>query len=686
MLRLCLFLFGVSTVFAAQEEVWLSHYTREGGGFFTSIDLVNTDFSSSHEVVLTPYSEAGTVLAESSKTVTIAAGHRLKLNRADLDWVGKSVSHLHVSKPEQVRASAGYRAELANAMVAQIPLRADLTLTARLLPEVNPIWFDGLVAVNPGPLVASLVLSAHDAMGNTIRSTEVSLNPSAKWLGVARSIFGVDLPSDGYLQMSASQPLLFLALRGSGPEIEVPVLTEVALDRFESIPAPVTFSNQISRIMMRDCAYCHHDNGIGPFSLSTYEEVDPLRSYLYEAVSNGSMPPWKASLDCEPLVDHRSMDPLEKEMLLSWLLEQESAGDKNRQPVEPEWPVDWELGPPDQTVSYLEDFVFEPGADVYRCFPMALNNSEEIQLEAFEILPGNPSIVHHVLVFISETNEGQSLDSGEAGPGYTCFGGPGTENIRLLAGWAPGGQAQIMPDGVGMTLKPNSTLIVQVHYHYSEVAGTDRTRVGLYFSDVERSKELLLLPIVNQNFIIPAGADDYLVTQEFTLPFGLSVDLYGIAPHMHLLGKSSWTEVRYPSGEESCLIDVPKWDFNWQGAYAFQEPIHLPGGSRLKMSCLFDNSENNPNNPYSPPQAVGWGEATTDEMALTFLGVVLPNFFKMDDLNGWSWPFSLKRQARNPQLPDPRDLEIFRKQPVPSCCQPGGEKPWAKCPSLVDQK
>jgi hypothetical protein len=306
---------------------------------------------------------------------------------------------------------------------------------------------------------------------------------------------------------------------------------------------------------------------------------------------------------------------------------------------------------------------------------MELNNENSFQISAIEMLPGNPEIVHHILIFVSQTTTGRQLDQEEEGPGYTCFGGPGTEDIRLLAGWAPGGRGLILPDNVGMTIPPMATLVVQVHYHYSGTGGSDRTRIGLHIADEERDEEMLLLPLVNQDFLIPAGATDFEVTQEVTLPPGISAKLYGVAPHMHLLGKTISVQATYLDSSERCLIDIPKWDFNWQGFYDYRYPLNLPPFTTLSLHCTFDNSELNPNNPWYPPRDVGWGEETTDEMALAFLGLVIPGFSLKAKNEVWEWPLSLERRT-----PVGSKRIVTGDQPrQPSCCKPGdAKKPWKK--------
>jgi hypothetical protein len=161
--------------------------------------------------------------------------------------------------------------------------------------------------------------------------------------------------------------------------------------------------------------------------------------------------------------------------------------------------------------------------------------------------------------------------------------------------------------------------------HYTALAGisaTDRTSVGLYFARPPVRKRLLIVPMINTSFLIPAGAADYEVTASIPfLPFG--VHLYSITPHMHLLGRKMTVRATLPDGRQQCLVDIPDWDFHWQRSYDFKSPIALPAGSRVDLSARYDNSSGNPQNPNSPPRDVRWGENTTDEMCIAFLAATL---------------------------------------------------------------
>jgi hypothetical protein len=99
--------------------------------------------------------------------------------------------------------------------------------------------------------------------------------------------------------------------------------------------------------------------------------------------------------------------------------------------------------------------------------------------------------------------------------------------------------------------------------------------------------------------------------------------LLSLWPHMHLRGKALELRAIYPSGESEVLLNVPRYDFNWQMSYVLRQPRLLPKGTRLESAVYFDNSPNNPNNP-NPGVDVYWGDQTWEEMNIAFMRVGLP--------------------------------------------------------------
>jgi hypothetical protein len=245
--------------------------------------------------------------------------------------------------------------------------------------------------------------------------------------------------------------------------------------------------------------------------------------------------------------------------------------------------------------------------------PIPLDESKTVA--AVEFRPGNRRVVHHALLFLDANGAARKKDEAEAGPGYSSFGGPGFLPTGGLGGWAPGSMPRRLPKGTGGFLRRGSDLVLQLHYHPSGKPETDRSSVGIYFTREPATNLIGGLAVRSRSLNIPPGEKHHRVTAESeALP--VDVNVLSVAPHMHLLGREIKVTAKTPTGEVVPLVWIQDWDFNWQGGYAFVEPVRLPKGSVIHAEAEYDNSADNPNNPNSPPKPVRWGEQTTDEMCL----------------------------------------------------------------------
>ncbi len=265
---------------------------------------------------------------------------------------------------------------------------------------------------------------------------------------------------------------------------------------------------------------------------------------------------------------------------------------------------------------------------MYRCFVIPTGLDDTAYLGAIDVLPGARPIVHHVLLYQDTNSVGDALQAQvqDGQPGYPCFGGPGIalslDNINAsLGGWAPGQRTHLLPDGIAIQLLKGAKIIMQVHYYPVGRTGDDQTRIGLYFTKAPVSQRLFQIPILNQTFTIPAGAESYDVKASMTVPLFLDSHAIWIYPHMHLLGRQIKVELANRDKTITPMIYENNWDFNWQGSYTFKDPVAVPSGSTVKVTCTFNNSESNLKNPNDPIVPVSWGERTTDEMCLSFIGV-----------------------------------------------------------------
>ena len=161
----------------------------------------------------------------------------------------------------------------------------------------------------------------------------------------------------------------------------------------------------------------------------------------------------------------------------------------------------------------------------------------------------------------------------------------------IIGAWAPGNQPQVLPPGIGLRVNAGSRAAMQVHYHVNGTRQTDRTRVGLFFNRDPIQKDLRLLPIINEDFVIPPGAARHTVTASVVIPNIPNLRAISILPHMHLLGREIKLDAIFPDGSRRPLIYIDDWDFQWQGTYYYREPIppaadahRADGGLRQRTS------------------------------------------------------------------------------------------------------
>jgi hypothetical protein len=391
-------------------------------------------------------------------------------------------------------------------------------------------------------------------------------------------------------------------------------------------PGP-TFNKEVSRILQANCDSCHHPGDIGPFSLMTYRDAFPHAQAIKSMTQTRQMPPWKPSLDCGNIADARVLSNDEIDTLAKWADAGAPEGNAADLPAPLTFEGGWSLGQPDAVLSNSTPYTPPAVGDMYRCFTMPTNLIEDQYVSAIDVRPGDRQTVHHVIAFIDTTGESRALDEADPAPGYQCFGGPGFAITNLdasaLGGWAPGYRPVMLPEEVALLLPKASRVVLQVHYHaHGSAPQPDQTQIGIYYAKKKPARLLRVLPLINRTFTLAPNDSNARVTAEFKLPVFPAINAHAwlIAPHMHLLGRKMRVEATSVTGAKQCLINIQDWDFNWQGMYRYKDPVPLAAGTTLALEAFYDNSTMNWRNPNTPPKPVSWGEATTDEMCIAFIG------------------------------------------------------------------
>ncbi len=385
----------------------------------------------------------------------------------------------------------------------------------------------------------------------------------------------------------------------------------------------VTYTKHIARLLNQHCRSCHRPGEVGPFPLTNYDQARRWAKEIQAYTQARLMPPWKAAPEFGRFRNDRSLSADELRLIELWVQQGTPRGEAEHLPPQPKFPTGWALGEPDLVVEMPEEYKVAPeGEDDYRHFIIPTDFAEDRYVEAIDVRPGNRQTVHHVIVYTDTSGKARQLDAVDPEPGYSRFGGVGFKAASALGGWAPGATPGVLPQGTGRWLPQGADIVMQVHYYRTGVWERDRTQVALYFSKSPQPKRVTSKAVINKDFVVPPGSANYQVTAQWVV----KRDVYALSvfPHMHLLGQDMrvWAENPAVWDQPQPLIWLKNWDFNWQMGYDFHQPLLLPKGTKVKLVAHFDNSEKNPNNPNSPPKAVGWGERTTDEMCIAFISQV----------------------------------------------------------------
>ncbi len=374
-----------------------------------------------------------------------------------------------------------------------------------------------------------------------------------------------------------------------------------------SSASQVTFTKDVAPILYKSCAECHRPGEIAPMSLLTYQETRPWAKSIRERVVERSMPPWSA----DPRYGHWANDPRlsqqEIDTIVAWVSAGAPKGDDKDLPPLPKFTEGWTIGKPDVVLEMQEEYtVPAEGTIPYLYFSMPTGFTEDKWIQAMEIRPGNRSVVHHVIAFAQDAGA-RDANTGTGGEGEFRRG------RTHLGGITPNKTGIVYRPGMARLIKKGSNIVFQMHYTTNGQVAKDRTKIGFVFSKEPAKKIVMTGNATNARFVIPPGDPNYEVKSSRT--FEEDVLITSFMPHMHVRGKDFTYTAVYPDGRSEILLNVPKYDFNWQLTYIPKEPIAMPKGSRLDCVAHFDNSPKNKFNP-DPTREVRWGDQTWEEMMI----------------------------------------------------------------------
>jgi peroxiredoxin len=370
----------------------------------------------------------------------------------------------------------------------------------------------------------------------------------------------------------------------------------------------ITYTKHVAALLHHNCVRCHRAGEVAPFSLETYADAAAWAETIREVIDDGRMPPWHANPQHGKFWNDARLADEDKRLIFAWVENGCPQGDAAELPKLPPFPEGWQIDKPDVVYQIPQPFqVPAKGTVEYQYFTIDPGFKEDTWIKAAEARPGTRAVTHHLILFFHPPG------SAEIEPIEPLF--------NSIAGFAPGMPPAVYPDGVYRRVPAGSKLIIQAHYTPNGSPQQDQSEFGLVFADPKEVKqEYQVQAALSWQFVIPPGAKDHRV--QATYKFDQDSLLHALTPHMHLRGKSFLYEAVYPDGREEILLDVPRYDFNWQNTYALAEPQPMPSGTVIRCTATFDNSAANLANP-NPNAAVRWGDQTWQEMMVGTLGFTL---------------------------------------------------------------
>lgn len=400
---------------------------------------------------------------------------------------------------------------------------------------------------------------------------------------------------------------------GCGDDAQVPQDSLDASDHPDAAPdgqqeATATWHGGVGALLAENCGACHQQNGSGPFVVN-YESAVTWSSAIRSAVSERRMPPMPVNNDgsCQTFENARWLTDEEIALISEWVDAGSPLGEGDGEYAFP--PLS-ELMEPDVT---LVTPAYTPSGernDDYRCYVVDPGQTEDMYITGYQVVPGNPAINHHMILYdLSDPQWAVDEDAKSETPGYECFGsaGPGSNPLAL---WAPGSGYNLYPEGTGVKLTGGKKVVIQMHYNVKGGAMLDEgTQVRLALApDVDRVAQFLPMA----DFRMRLEPQQEYVTTEDTLSIpSPGIRAYGVFPHMHTLGRTLKVDIA-SGGETQCMVDVDRWDFNWQDGWWYETPLEFPAARNLdiRIECGYNTMGRN--------DVVTWGDGTDDEMCLNY--------------------------------------------------------------------
>lgn len=400
-----------------------------------------------------------------------------------------------------------------------------------------------------------------------------------------------------------------------------------------SLPSGPTFYKDVAPILQAHCVSCHRPGEIAPMSLMTYDQVRPWAVAIKEAIVLRQMPPWSAVAAPGHFANDWRLSDDQVDIIRRWVELRAPAGDPGQAPPAGSFTDGWQMGKPDLVLQLpAEQKIPGNGEDLWKYILFEKVFTQDTWIRGLEIRPGNRKVVHHSNIAVVTPVGNGPVDWSKVPEDMEAVDNRGGKyegfNIVGIHVGLPGRLSFETAPGSAVLIPKGSRVRINIHYAPSKTAETDRTEVGLYFAGGRIDKRWGDFHCRLLNMKIPANDPHYQLEGTKTVKQPMTV--YQVGAHMHLRGKAYRIDAVLPDGHKIELLNVDRFNFNWQLMYDLAKPVHLPAGTVIHYLATYDNS---PANPLvvkydTPNREVTYSERTVDEM----MGGYVMNTIDSEDL------------------------------------------------------
>ncbi|MBL4708648.1 MAG: hypothetical protein JKY48_09450 [Flavobacteriales bacterium] len=360
--------------------------------------------------------------------------------------------------------------------------------------------------------------------------------------------------------------------------------------------------DEVAPLFKQYCIPCHHSSGGAPFSLESYSSIRKRSKAIKEALISKIMPPWKADNFYNHYNNSQDIPDSLREKMIHWINQGCSKKDKSWKNHEFAFQpkIDFNYFLPKTPIITVKN-----DSDGFQFTVIDPHFKEDTYVNGIEFISSNPSILHHYGLMADTTglllNDSSSKYNAKVNYGQ----------LLLIDAWAKGMKPFKFQRDIALRLPKKTKFLLETHFHgYGNIGKKEQCKIA--FHTVKKPNRIVEWKVLkNSELNIPAHE---VLTQSIIHTFESDITIIGIIPHTHYLAQKIEAFVITPTKEKINLLHIPEWSYVVQNKYMFENDIKIPKGSTFYLNTVYDNTENNPEQPNKKIRNIKFGRSSYDEM------------------------------------------------------------------------